>query len=123
MTIPHKQWMGVAGAVLFTAAALQQAGIQYTTAGNAGFITRLSVIIVPFVLLVGWRERPSWVAGAAAVMAGMGANLLSIGGTFEFRRGDVLELARALFWHCIWSSWECSRFASRLFLSRFDNFW
>lgn len=97
MTIPHKQWMGVAGAVLFTAAALQQAGIQYTTAGNAGFITRLSVIIVPFVLLVGWRERPSWVAGAAAVMAGMGAYLLSIGGTFEFRRGDVLELAGALF--------------------------
>jgi len=56
-TVPQEQWlwMGIAGAILFIASALQQAGIQYTTAGNAGFITSLSVVIVPFVLLVGWR--------------------------------------------------------------------
>ena len=52
-------WMSIAGAILFAAAAFQQAGIQNTTAGNAGFITSLSVVITPFVLLVGWRERPS----------------------------------------------------------------
>jgi drug/metabolite transporter (DMT)-like permease len=91
-------WMGVAGAILFSAAALQQAGLQYTTAGNAGFITSLSVVIVPFVLLVGWRERPRWMAQAAVAMAGVGAYLLSTGGSFEVRKGDALELAGALFW-------------------------
>jgi drug/metabolite transporter (DMT)-like permease len=91
-------WMGVAGTVLFVAALLQQAGIQFTTAGNAGFITSLSVVIVPFVLLVGWRERPRWTAVIAVVMAGLGAYLLSTGGSFEIRRGDALELGGALFW-------------------------
>lgn len=91
-------WMGIAGAILFSAAALQQAGIQYTTAGNAGFITSLSVVIVPFVLLVGWRERPRWLAMVAAGLAGVGAYLLSTGGSFEIRKGDTLELLGALFW-------------------------
>lgn len=91
-------WMGLAGAILFTAAALQQAGIQYTTAGNAGFITTLSVVIVPFVLLVGWRERPRWLEVVAVILAGVGAYLLSTGGSFEVRKGDALELAGALFW-------------------------
>jgi drug/metabolite transporter (DMT)-like permease len=91
-------WMGIAGAILFSAAALQQAGIQYTTAGNAGFITSLSVVIVPFVLLVGWCERPRWMALAAVAMAGGGAYLLSTGGGFEVRKGDALQLIGALFW-------------------------
>jgi drug/metabolite transporter (DMT)-like permease len=90
--------MCIAGAILFSAAALQQAGIQYTTAGNAGFITSLSVVIVPFVLLVGWRERPRWMALTAVVTAGAGAYLLSTSGSFEVRKGDALELIGALFW-------------------------
>jgi drug/metabolite transporter (DMT)-like permease len=98
--IPREQWlwMGIAGTILFTAAALQQVGIQYTTAGNAGFITSLSVVIVPFVLLIGWRERPRWLAVVAVVMAGIGAYLLSTGGSFKVQKGDALELAGALFW-------------------------
>ena len=91
-------WMGLAGTILFAAAALQQAGIQYTTAGNAGFITSLSVVIVPFVLLVGWRERPRWLAVVAVILAGLGAYLLSTGGSFKVQKGDALELAGALFW-------------------------
>lgn len=91
-------WMGVAGAILFVASALQQAGIQYTTAGNAGFITSLSVVIVPFVLWIGWRECPRWSAVVAVVMAGVGAYLLSTGGSFRVQKGDALELVGALFW-------------------------
>ena len=99
-TISREQWlwMGVAGTILFTAAALQQAGIQYTTAGNAGFITSLSVVIVPFVLLIGWRERPHWLAVVAVIMAVVGAYLLSTGGSFRVQKGDALELVGALFW-------------------------
>lgn len=91
-------WMGVAGTILFVAAAFQQVGIQYTTAGNAGFITSLYVVIVPFVLLIGWREHPRWLAIVAVVMAGVGAYLLSTGGSFRVQRGDALELVGAAFW-------------------------
>jgi len=91
-------WMGVAGMVLFIASAFQQVGIQYTTAGNAGFITTLSVVIVPFVLLIGWREWPRLLAVLAVIMAGVGAYLLSTGGSFEVQKGDAFELAGAVFW-------------------------
>jgi drug/metabolite transporter (DMT)-like permease len=84
--------------ILFTAAALQQAGLLTTTAGNAGFITSLYVVIVPFVMLIAWRERPGWLAVLAALLAAVGAFLLSTGGGFRLGSGDVLELVGALFW-------------------------
>jgi drug/metabolite transporter (DMT)-like permease len=110
-------WMGIAGAILFTAAAMQQVGIQYTTAGNAGFITSLSVVFVPFVLLVGWRERPRWLAVVAVIMAGIGAYLLSTGGSFKVQKGDTLELVGALFWslHVVILGKFATRFAPVLF--------
>jgi drug/metabolite transporter (DMT)-like permease len=45
-----------AGLVLFAGASLQQAGLKYTTAGNAGFITTLYVIFVPIILVIFFRE-------------------------------------------------------------------
>lgn len=97
---PREQykWMFVAGFLLFVAAAFQQAGMQYTTAGNAGFITSLYVVLVPVVLFFGWREKPHWLSVVAVGMAGAGAYLLSTGGRYEVQRGDALELVGALFW-------------------------
>jgi len=99
-SLPRSQykWMAVAGFLLFVASALQQAGMLYTTAGNAGFITSLYVVLIPVVLFVFWREKPHWLLIAAFVLAGVGAYLLSTGGRFEVRAGDALELAGALFW-------------------------
>ncbi|NWG33253.1 MAG: DMT family transporter [Chloroflexi bacterium] len=97
---PREQykWMFVAGFLLFVAAAFQQAGMLYTTAGNAGFITSLYVVFVPFVVLLGWKEKPHRLSIMAVILAGAGAYLLSTGGQFEVQRGDVLELVGALFW-------------------------
>ncbi|NJC95189.1 MAG: EamA family transporter [Anaerolineales bacterium] len=92
------KWMVIAGFLLFVAAALQQVGVVYTTAGNAGFITSLYVVLVPIVLFLGWRERPHWLSVVAVGMAVVGAFFLSTGGRLEVRRGDALELAGALFW-------------------------
>ncbi len=92
------RWMILAGATLFIASALQQAGVVYTTAGNAGFITSLYVVLVPVVLFLGWRERIHWLSVVAVAMAVIGAFLLSSGGHFEARFGDLLELIGALFW-------------------------
>jgi drug/metabolite transporter (DMT)-like permease len=98
--IPPQQfkWMFVAGFVLFAGSALQQVGILYTTAGNAGFITSLYVVLVPIVLFIVWRERLHRLAIVAVLLAAVGAFLLSTGGVFEIRKGDVIELGGALFW-------------------------
>jgi drug/metabolite transporter (DMT)-like permease len=90
--------MLIAGFLLFIASALQQLGVVYTTAGNAGFITSLYVVFVPVVLLIVWREKIHWISIGAVMLAAVGAFLLSTGGRFELRAGDALELVGALFW-------------------------
>ena len=92
------QWMVVAGFVLFLGSAFQQLGLVYTTAGNAGFITSLYVVLVPIVLFLIWREKAHWISIVAVLLAGAGAFFLSTAGRFEFRVGDIIELGGALFW-------------------------
>lgn len=92
------QWMFVAGTVLFLGSALQQLGVVYTTAGNAGFITGLYVVLVPIALFGLWREKTHWISILAVLLAGVGAFLLSTGGQFAVRAGDLIELASAVFW-------------------------
>lgn len=92
------KWMGIAGVFLFLGSALQQAGMVYTTAGNAGFITSLYVVLIPLILFLFWGEKPHWLFVAAILLAMVGAFLLSTGGKFEIHFGDLLELIGALFW-------------------------
>jgi hypothetical protein len=55
----------MAGGMLFVAATLQQVGIQYTTAGKAGFITGLYVVLVPMIgLAFGQRTTAGTWIGA-----------------------------------------------------------
>ena len=100
LSLPREQypWMLVAGFVLFLGSALQQLGVVYTTAGNAGFITSLYVVLVPVVLFIIWRERVHWISVLAVVLAVVGAFFLSTKGRFEVRLGDMIELASTLFW-------------------------
>jgi drug/metabolite transporter (DMT)-like permease len=87
----------LAGCVLFAGAALQQVGIVYTTAGKAGFITGLYVVMVPlFGLLLGQRAGTGTWIGALAAAAGL--YLLSVNEDFSIAYGDVLELIGAVFW-------------------------
>ena len=117
MSRDQYKWMFVAGFLLFLGSALQQAGMVYTTAGNAGFITSLYVVLVPIALFFVWREKPHWMSIVAVGLAGVGAFLLSTGGRFEVRHGDVLELIGALFWtfHVIVLGKFASRFEAMSF--------
>ncbi|MDQ7826404.1 MAG: DMT family transporter [Candidatus Eremiobacteraeota bacterium] len=98
---PQKQpapWGGViAGLILFIAAWLQQAGLQYTTAGKAGFITGLYVVIVPLYGLCGRRKATSG-SWAGAILAAVGLYLLCVTESFTISTGDALELAGAFLW-------------------------
>ncbi len=99
MSREQVRWMLIAGFLLFVGAALQQAGLQYTTAGNAGFITSLYVVLIPVLLFLFWSEKPHWMFIVAIVLAMTGAFLLSTGGKFDtIRFGDLLEFIGALFW-------------------------
>jgi len=87
----------LAGAVLFAGAALQQVGMVYTTAGKAGFITGLYVVMVPLFGLA-LRQKAglgTWVGVAAAAV---GLYLLSVNEDFTIAFGDILEIIGAVFW-------------------------
>ena len=88
---------GLAGIVLFAGASLQQIGIVYTTAGKAGFITGLYVILVP-ILGLFWRQRPGAWTWFGALCAAAGLYLLSITGRLSISPGDLLVLWGACFW-------------------------
>lgn len=90
--------LALAGGLLTGGAALQQWGMRYTTAGNAGFITGLYVIFVPIILTVLWRQRISPLIWLAAAVSVGGMFLLSTGGELGINRGDFLELAGAVLW-------------------------
>jgi len=88
----------LAGIILLGGAAFQQAGLRYTTAGNAGFITGLYVVFIPLILAVVFRQTPRPAIWLGAIMAATGLFLLSTGGSLTFNPGDLLELIGALFW-------------------------
>ncbi len=87
-----------AGVVLFAGSNLQQAGLKYTTAGNAGFITTLYVIFVPIILVIFFKEKIGWIAWLGAGIAITGSLLLSTGGTLRLAPGDSWEMAGAVMW-------------------------
>ena len=106
---------GLAGSVLFAGASLQQAGLVYTTASKAGFITGLYVVIVPLIGLLT-RLHPGLGAWIGAAFAAAGLYLLSITGRFEISPGDGLVLGSALFFavHVIVIGWLSVRMDAML---------
>ncbi len=84
------------GAALFVASSLQQFGVSYTTAGKAGFITTLYVVIVPIIsIIIGKRVRP--VMWLCVLMGAAGLYLLCMtDASFKLQFGDMLVLLCAV---------------------------
>lgn len=90
-------WGAAPGAVLYAASALQQGGLQSTTAGNASFITGTYIVLVPiFGMLLGQRTGARTWAGVGFALVGL--YLLSVGPGFTIGSGDLLVLIGAVFW-------------------------
>ncbi len=87
----------LAGAVLFSAASLQQVGLLYTTAAKAGFITGLYIILVP-VIGLALRHKTGTNTWVGALIAMAGLYYLSVTEDFTIGYGDLLQVAGALFW-------------------------
>lgn len=83
------------GCALFVAAGLQQVGLVYTTAGKAGFITAMYIVLVP-ILGLFHRKRPPVAAWLSVMLAVAGLYLLSCAGATEINKGDILMLGGAL---------------------------
>ena len=91
-------WLGglCCGVVLFLASTLQQVGILYTTAGKAGFITALYIVLVPILGLFFGRKTGAalWISVALAVV---GMYFLCMTGSLSLGRGEALCMLCALF--------------------------
>ena len=87
----------ISGTVLFLASSMQQVGVVYTTAGNAGFITSFYVILVPvFGLLLKQKvNTQTWIG---AIVAIIGLYFLSVSETLTLILGDILVFGSAFIW-------------------------
>lgn len=85
------------GLILFFGISLQQYGLLFTTAGNAGFITGLYVVFIPIVgLFLGHRIHGFLWAGI--LLAATGLWFLSVVPGAGINPGDVYVFGCALFW-------------------------
>ena len=99
-----------AGSMLYAGSTLQQIGLVYTTAGNAGFITGLYIVLVPLIGLF-WGQRTHRFTWLGAVLALIGLFLLSVTDDLTLAHGDLLEFIGAFFWagHVLVIGWLCRR--------------
>ena len=91
----------LAGMALFTASTLQQIGIAYTkSAGVAGFITGLYMVLVPIAGFLLFRHKTGVQVWLGAILAVIGLFLLCVkpGEGFSFGMGELLLLIGVFFW-------------------------
>lgn len=87
------------GILLFAATSMQQIGIQYTTAGKAGFITAFYIVLVPIygIFLKKKTGLKVWIAVAIALL---GLYFLCITEKFTIGKGDIYIFICALIFAC-----------------------
>ena len=83
-------WIGgiLCGAILFVATNAQQIGIQYTSAGKAGFITALYIVFVP-IIGIFLKKKCSWNVWVSVVIAVIGFYLLCVKDGLSLSKGDL----------------------------------
>lgn len=85
----------VVGVFMCGAATLQQYGIAVTSAGKAGFLTALYIVLVP-VFGVFFKRKITWLAAASVLLALIGSYFLCVTGSLTIELGDWLLIGDAL---------------------------
>ena len=78
------------GLFLVSATIFQQTGIVYTTAGKAGFITAMYMLLVPVVNFLLFGKKNTWLVWLAVLTGVAGMYLLCITEGFSLTKGDSL---------------------------------
>jgi drug/metabolite transporter (DMT)-like permease len=94
----RRDWLygGILGVFYLSALVIQTYGLQWTTPGKSGFITGLSVAMVPFIYWVLARRSPGLFQILGALIATIGLGVLSLRGNLTLSLGDGLTLIGAL---------------------------
>ncbi len=85
----------ICGATLGAATCLQQYGLMYTTAGKAGFITALYIIMIPIAGRIIGKKCGKRIISAVA-LAVVGVYMLCVNESFTINKGDIYEFLCAV---------------------------
>lgn len=91
------QWIGglICGCVFFVAGSLQQIGLCYTSAGKAGFITALYIILVP-IAGIFFHRKVGWNVWGGVLLAVAGLYLLCVTEALSIGTGDLLVFVSSI---------------------------
>ncbi len=84
------------GLLLFAGFMTQTTGLLYTTASRSAFITGLSAVLVPVILLIHKGKLPEPLVVTAIILAALGLYLLTGSAVGGFNFGDFLTLLCAV---------------------------
>lgn len=85
------------GVSLFTAFIFQTYGLFYTDAGKQAFLSGSYVVIVPFLVWVVFKKRPSIKVYLGTILCFFGISLISLKPDFKIEYGDMLTLISSIF--------------------------
>ncbi|MFL0362588.1 DMT family transporter [Pseudobacillus sp. 179-B 2D1 NHS] len=92
LTIKTWKYGIILGICLAIGYAFQTIGLLYTTVSKTGFITGLSVVLVPLLSLILLKKKPAPGAAIGSVTAAGGLYLLTAGGADGWNIGDFFVL-------------------------------
>lgn len=98
LTWREVRWGTLIGCFIWAGYALQTLGLQLTSASNGGFITGLSVVMVPILSLLILKQKTNrWaLTGVALATIGLALFSLHIEQGIAINRGDVLVFTCAI---------------------------
>lgn len=88
------------GCFLSLGSILQQMGLVYTTAGKAGFITAMYMLLVPIIGFVFFKKKNTWLVWLSVLLGVVGMYFLCISGKLRLSYGDALVCICAVFFSC-----------------------
>ena len=91
-------WKGgiCCGLFLTAGSVFQQMGVVYTSAGKAGFITAMYMLLVPILNFLLFKKKNSWLVWLAVFIGVGGMYLLCVKEDFSLTWGDILVCICAL---------------------------
>lgn len=89
-------YASIQGFLLFSVFALSIYGLKTTSAGNAGFILSLTVVLVPIITSFMEKRLPSRAVSFAVVATMIGITILTFNESLAFSLGDILVAIAAL---------------------------